>query len=58
MIDEVEQALVGPVEILEDEDEWPRLGHELEEPAPRRKGFAAPVGAAELARGIPANERA
>jgi hypothetical protein len=34
MIDEVEQALVRPVQVLEDEDEWAPVGEGLEEAAP------------------------
>ena len=50
LVDEVEQALVGPVEVLDDEDERPLVRHRLEEAPPRRECFAAPV-AAELALG-------
>jgi hypothetical protein len=34
MIDEVEQALVRPVQVLEDEDERAPVGESLEEAAP------------------------
>ena len=34
LVDEVEQALVRPVQVLEDEDEWALLGEPFEEAAP------------------------
>ncbi len=48
LVDEVEQAFIGPVEILEDEHERPPFGHRLEEESPRRECLAAAVFA-ELA---------
>ena len=43
MVDEVEQAVVGPVQVLEDEHERVLLGQRLEEPAPGPEGLAAVV---------------
>jgi hypothetical protein len=43
MVDEVQQVVIGPVQILEDEDEWSMLGHPLEEPPPSRKRLVPPV---------------
>ena len=37
MVDEVEEAFVGPVEVLEDEDERALVGDPLEKATPRRK---------------------
>ena len=37
VIDEGDETVVGPVEVLEDENEGAPLGHRLEEPAPRRE---------------------
>ncbi len=34
LIDEVEQRIVGPVQVFEDEDKRPRVGYGLEEAAP------------------------
>ena len=45
LVDEVEQAVVGPVEVLEDEDEGAPLGQRLEEAAPGGERLAAPVDA-------------
>ena len=49
VVDEVEQAVVGPVQILEDEHERALLGERLEEAAPGGERLVAAV-AAELAR--------
>ena len=43
MVDEVQQALVRPVEILEDDDERALLREPLEEPPPRREALDAPI---------------
>src|SRR4249919_1702235 len=43
MVDEVEEAFVGPVEILEDEDERALVGDSLEEAAPRGKRLVLPL---------------
>ena len=45
VVDEVEQMLVGPVQVLEDEDERPLRGEILEEPPPSRERLAATVAA-------------
>jgi hypothetical protein len=45
VIDEVEQIVVGPVEILEHEYQGALLGERLEEAAPGREGFVASVPA-------------
>ena len=37
LVDEVEQRVVRPVQVLEHEDERALFGHSLEEPAPRRE---------------------
>ena len=37
VVDEVEKSVVGPVEILEDEDEWTLLRERLEEEPPRAR---------------------
>ena len=54
LVDEVEQAVVRPVEILEDEDERPLLGERLEEAPPGRERLgrviAAGLGARSEAR--------
>ena len=39
MLDEVEQAVVSPLDVLEDEDERTLLGERLEEPPPRGERF-------------------
>jgi hypothetical protein len=39
MVDEVEQAVVGPVQVLEDEDERALLGQALEEATPGSEGL-------------------
>ncbi len=41
MVDEVEQAVVGPVEILEHEYERPLLCRSLEQPTPRGERLLA-----------------
>ena len=43
MVDKVEQALVGPVQVFEDEDERPLLGECLEEAPPRCKSLGSMV---------------
>ena len=48
LVDEVEQALVRPVQVLDDEHERPLLGERLEEAAPGGEGLATSV-APELA---------
>ena len=53
MVDEVEQRVVGPVEILEDEHERPLLGERLEQPAPRGERLGAPVARLVAAAGEP-----
>ena len=45
MVDEVEQAVVCPVEVLEDEDERVLLGERFEEPPPGRERLGLAVGA-------------
>ena len=45
MVDEVEQAVVGPVQVLEDEHERTLLRERLEEAAPGAEGFAPAVAA-------------
>ena len=47
-IDEVEQAVVGPVQILEDENGCALRGKSLEEAAPRRECLDAPVPAGSI----------
>src|ERR671922_94050 len=49
VVDEVEQALVGPVEVLDDDYERVELGEALEEPAPGGEALRTPVGACLLA---------
>jgi hypothetical protein len=44
VVDEVEQAGIGPVQILEDEHERSGLGERLEQTTPRREGLL-PAGA-------------
>ena len=56
LVDEVEEALVCPVEVLEDEHEWPPLGHGFEEQAPRSEGLPAAI-VAELALSAEADQR-
>jgi hypothetical protein len=43
VVDEVEQTVVGPVHVLEHDDERPLLGHALEVAAPGRRALAAPA---------------
>jgi hypothetical protein len=43
VVDEVEQALVRPVEVLEDDDERAPLGETLEETPPSREALDAPI---------------
>ena len=56
LVDEVEQALVRPVQVLEDEHERALLGKGLEEAAPGREGLVPPV-AAELCLACETDER-
>jgi hypothetical protein len=44
LIDEVEQTVVGPMEVFEDQNEGPLLGQRLEEPAPRRERLREGAG--------------
>ena len=55
LVHEVEERLVGPVQVLEDEDERAQLRHRLEEVAPGRERLGAPVSA-ELALACEADE--
>ena len=55
LVHEVEERLVGPVQVLEHEDERAQLGHRLEEVAPGRERLGAPVSA-ELALACEADE--
>ena len=50
VVDEVEQARVGPVQVLEDEDDGARRGDPLEERPPRREELLAPARRRRLAR--------
>jgi hypothetical protein len=43
VVDEVEQVVVCPVQVLEDEHERALVGETLEEAAPRGEGLAACV---------------
>ena len=45
VIDEIEEPFVSPVQVLEDEDEWPLLGDCLEEAPPGGEGFRTVVTA-------------
>ena len=45
VVDEVEQALVGPVQVFEDEHERPLLGERLEEAPPGRERLGPMVAA-------------
>ncbi len=56
LVDEVEQALVGPVQVLEHEDERPLLGERLEEAPPGGEGLAAAVSS-EPGLGLESDER-
>ena len=55
MVDEVEQVVVGPVQVLEDEHERALLGEGLEEPSPG--GEALRAVAARLTLGGEADQR-
>ena len=57
LVHEVEQALVRPVEVLEDDDERPLLGHRLEKAPPGGEG-RLPTIVAELRLGGEADEGA
>ena len=57
LVHEVEQALVRPVEVLEDDDERPLLGHRFEKAAPGGEG-RLPAVVAELGLGREADEGA
>jgi hypothetical protein len=57
VVDEVEQALVSPVQVLEDEHERPPLRELLQEEPPRGEGLA-PAVAARLRFAADADERA
>ena len=50
LVDEVEQAVVGPVQVLEDEHERPLLGERLEEAPPGGERLAAAVSAEAASR--------
>ena len=56
VVDEVEQRVVGPVQVLEDEDERALVGDRLEEAAPGREGLVAAV--ARCLVGVEPGERA
>ena len=56
MIDEVEQAVVRPVQVLEDENQRVLLGERFEETSPRGKRLRLSTTPAVLLRG-PAHER-
>src|SRR5262245_20549545 len=43
VVDEVQQLVISPVKVLEDEDERSMLCHALEEPPPGRERLVAPV---------------
>src|SRR5919106_4077534 len=45
VVDEVEQAVVGPVQVLEDEHERPLLAERLEEPPPGGEGLSSAIAA-------------
>ena len=45
VVDEVEQVVVGPVQILEDEHQRPTLGERLEEAAPGGESLVAAIAA-------------
>ena len=53
MVDEVEQAVVGPVEILEDEDERAPFGEGFEEPPPGGERLGLSIAADVLFVGEP-----
>ena len=56
MVDEVEQGVVGPMQVLEHQDERMPFRHRLEEPAPRRGRLPLAVVAAAATR-LEAGER-
>lgn len=56
MVDEVEEPVVCPVDVLEHEHERPSVRHRLKEPPPRRERLALPV-CAPLGVGVHAGER-
>jgi hypothetical protein len=45
VVDEVEQAVVGPVQVFEDEDEGVPLGESFEEPTPGRERLSLSIAA-------------
>ena len=53
VVDEVEQVVVGPVQVLEDQHQRPLLGELLEEAPPRGEGLVPHVAAALGAAGEP-----
>ena len=53
VVDEVEKAFVGPMQVLEDEHERALLAERLEEAPPRREGLAGMVLAQLLVRSSP-----
>ena len=57
VIDEVEQAVVGPLEVLENEHERPLVGERLEEPAPCGECLSASI-AVQLGWGFEAHQGA
>ena len=57
VVDEVEQPVVRPLEILEDEHERPPLRDRLEQPPPRRERLARTSGGCRVGRAEP-HERA
>ena len=57
MIDEIEQAVVGPMQVFENEHEWALVGQRLKEAAPSRERLSAVV-ATEFSARLKANERA
>ena len=57
VVDEVEQAVVGPVQVLEDEHERALLGDALEEPPPRGERLAAAVVRAARSPSSPSSGR-
>jgi hypothetical protein len=56
VIHEVEQGIVRPMQVVEDEDERSFLGQRLQEPPPGGEGLAASVAGAEII-GIDADQR-
>ena len=57
MVDEVEQALVGPVQVLEHEHEWALLGDRFEEATPGGERLR-PMVASERLLALQPDERA